>query len=506
MATLRSAPPQPLAVACQRGPRYNEPMAGFAPLRMLCFVVAAAAQALASAAQADPAHLAEPPTRLVERAQIAGAYADHPLVAAIAGRGWLLAEDRQAILAPDLPVDRAWAAVDALGGDRARAHGAVRYLLLGVAARLSPQVSAGPAADSVRTSQLDARAALMLGWAKLLADPIGAARRRDERAIASGSLELLSRARAGMPHDQAANLAWALAEAAASEPNCADALALLQAARRPGQRAVRLAAAERADAAARAWVAGAGKDCASAAWQAMSAPIQLPPPVAEAVDPPRTRPPPPGRAGDPDALLVVGAPFFRGYVGDPVVRTLLGRAALYEAQLVEALTGDPNGDRTLAVLNAALHGRRTGAWNLADLAWRAVIRAQGLAEADPEQQRRLKVAELKPVQALVLAYSLAIGQGARPTVPDSPLAIQASVETLFAATKGALPLDAKLGPLVALGWLVDSDRGGDLCKTARRAEALRVTVGKTELPAPAAAAFVEGLMAVEAGCPAKPAP
>ncbi|MBM4345622.1 MAG: hypothetical protein FJ100_19800, partial [Deltaproteobacteria bacterium] len=236
-----------------------------------------------------------------------------------------------------------------------------------------------------------------------------------------------------------------------------------------------------------------------------SLPIQLPPPLAEEPGPARERPPPPDRAGDAQAALVVAAPFFRGYLSDPVVRALVGRTPLFEALLVEVLAADAQGDRTIAVLNAALHGRRTGAWNLADLAWRAVVRAQGLGEADPDQQQRLTVAELKPVQALALAYGLMIGQGARPTHAHSRLAAQADVETLLAAAKGAMPIDAKLGTLVALGWLVDGDRGRDPCRAARRAEALRVTVAKADLPAAAAVAFIEGLRVVEAACPAVPA-
>ncbi len=468
---------------------------------LLVFVVTACA-AWSTGATAQPASLAEPPTRLVALARIASSYDDHPLVATVAQRGWLQADERHALLTSGVPVDRTWAVVDALGGARIHAHGAVRYLLLGVAARLSPQASAALGADDVRTRQLDGRAALAVGWAKALSEPPAAARRRDDLAVRTGSLDLLARARDALPHDQTAHLAWALAQAGASPPNCADALDILQSARKPGQRAVRLAAAERADAAARNWVRTVGLTCESAAWKAASAPIQLPPPAPEQAEQSGVRPPPPQRAGEPEATLVVGAPFFRGYVEDPVVRSLLGRIPLHEMQLHEVLAADGNGDRTLAVLNAALHGRRTGAWNLADLTWRAVVRAQGLAEADAEQQDRIKVAELKPVQALVLAYTLTIGQGARRTAPHSPLAVQADVETLFAATKGALPLDARLGPLVALGWLVDSDRGRDPCRAARRAEALRVTIGKTDVPAAAAAAFIEGLRAVEAACPA----
>ncbi|MBM4346225.1 MAG: hypothetical protein FJ100_22860, partial [Deltaproteobacteria bacterium] len=218
------------------------------PVRWL--LVVAVAVALPSAVLAAPPGLPSAATRLAAEARIGAAYDDHPLVAAIAQRGWLQADERHAVLAPGWPMDRAWAAIDALGGDRLRAHGALRYLLIGAAARLSPQVSAGPAADEVRTAQLDARSALLVGWVKVLAEPAVAARRRDDRAERTGALDLLARARDGMPGVQAAHLAWALAEASAADaPNCADALAILAAARQPGQQAVRLAAAERADAA-----------------------------------------------------------------------------------------------------------------------------------------------------------------------------------------------------------------------------------------------------------------
>ena len=446
-------------------------------------------------------------TGLVAQVQVGAAYADHPLVAAVTQRGWLQADERLQCLNAHWPADRAWAAVDAIGAARLQHNAGDRYLLLGIAARLQIGPSGALQPDDVRTEQLDARAALLLGWAKALAQPSARWRQRSDRASHAGALQLLERARTLSPNVQAAQLAYALAAAESSVPACAQAIAVLAAARHSGDQSVRLAVAERADLLIRTWLAPVQKSCDPKQLQTVAAHIQLPPPLPETEQPARTRPPPvhPAQALAGDAW-VTAAPFFRGWLDDPVVRSLVMRTPLHEMMLFEVLQADVTGDRTLAVINAALHGRRTGVWPLADLVWRAVVRAQGLAQADADQQSRLKVSELTPMQAVVLGYSVALAPGARPLAAGSGRAGQATAAELFAAARGNLPLGARLGPLVALAHRVDVERVADRCQAARRAEALRVTVVKTDLPAAAIAALRETLVAVEGLCPADAPP
>lgn len=475
------------------------------PDRAFAFLLAAAVVGWPAAVLAAPLQLPDDPTALAANLRLIDAYANHPQVWQVYQRGWLSADDRMQLLRGPLPVDRAWAALDAIGPRRMRQHAVERYLLVGVAGYVQMGPSGALRPDDLRTEEADGRAALLLGWAKALAGDAADWSGRSAVLKNAGAVQLLEIAAAKLPGEQAAHLALAIARAQTGGANeCALAQAVLTAARQGGQAAVRLAAAERADAVARTWLGAREKNCTSAAWRALSKPIQLPAPAAEDSEEIRSRPPQvpkPEGSDTGEEAFVTAAPIFRGWLDDPTVRTLVLRSPLHEALLAEVLAGDATGDRTIAVLNAGLHGRRTGAWNVADLAWRAVLSVRGLASADEGQQARIKVNDLTPVQAQVLGYAYALAGSGRHMAPGNGRALEATPLELFEAARGALPVAAKLGPALALGHLVDLDRQRDKCKAARRAEALRVTVAKTDLPAAAKQALREALLAVELTCP-----
>ena len=457
----------------------------------------------AAPAHAAPVPLPSEPTVLVASLGVAAVYADHPLVAEVASRRWLSVEQRATLLYTDLAIDRAWAVVDAIGAAGVAQHAQDRAMLLAVAARAQVGPSGAIAVADVRTSQLDARGALLFGWVRALVGDRAALLRTSERLQDAGALQLLALAQRLQPNWQATQLALAVVQAAAVQrPQCGHAAAVQRAARHAGSHAVRLAVAENADRMARGWVAQAGGPCATADQAELRRPIALPPPPPESEVVRNQRPPPPPDRGEapPGDAFVAAAPVFRGWLDDPAVRKLVLRTPLDEPTLFALLQQDPSGDRTLAAINAAYHARRTGAFNLGDLTWRAVVRAQGLAEVDPAQQARLKLVELKPQQAMVLAYGLVLGSGARAVAPGTGLALQATVAELVAAARGGLPLDAKLGPVLALAHFVDSEPVP--CKAARRAEALRVTLAKTDLPMAAQQALLGPLRTVEQACPA----
>lgn len=457
-------------------------------------------------AVAQPVPPAQDATAVVAGLAVAAVYADHPLVAEVASRGWLSLEQRATVLYSELPIDRAWAVVDAVGAEGVRRHAQDRALLLAVAAKGQVGPSGAVGVQDVRTDQLDARSALLLGWVRALASDRATLRQTSDRLAQAGALQLLQLAAKLRPDWQAAALAAAVVEVAASaQPNCGQLAAVLRAARNGEGHAVRLAVAENADRIARTWLAKAAQACPAATVPALQGRIALPAPPPETAPPAHGQrpPPPPDRgAAPPGDAFVAAAPVFRGWMHDPTVRKMVLRTPLDDPTLFAALQQDPTADIALATINAAYHARRTGAFNLADLTWRAVVRAQGLAEAPEEQQNRLKLSELTPQQALILGYGLALGSGARQTGTGAPLALQATASALFQHARGGLPLDAKLGPVLMLGHLID--REPDKCAAARRAEALRVIVAKTDLPLAARSALTDVLLVFEKACPAAP--
>jgi hypothetical protein len=445
----------------------------------------------------------------------ADAYTDHPQVAGVRNQRTLTLEAREWALRDDLPADRALAVIDALGPEAARRQQLDRFVFLGIAARLVIGPSAALQPDRLLVTETTARHALLLGWARALVDAAEPARllRRSPQLAQAGAIQLLERAAELAPGLQAAQLALAAARVAASPADCGAHTALAAAARADLAQTVRLAAAESVIHWLKVQATALPATCVLVKERAtrLDAPVQLRPPLAEPG--PQSGPQPGQGAGRPSrtapsadqgqrvfgAVFVVAAPFFRGWMDEPLVRNLALRTPLDEVALATTLASDRHGDRSLAVLNASLHNRRVGVFGHADLGWRAVLRAKGLAEADEGQQGRLKVTDLTPVEALVLGYAYAIAN--RPaTAGASALARDASPEALFAHARGGLPMDSVLGQVIAPALQVDRETVP--CQAASRAEALRVVVGKaTRLPVAAAAALVSALQTVEAACP-----
>lgn len=440
----------------------------------------------------------------------ADAYADHPLVAEVRSQRTLTLANRELALRDELPADRALAVIDAVGTEAVRRQQLDRFVLIGIAGRLAVGLSGALHPDNVPLSQATARHALLLGWARTLADgdkPVQLLR-RSTRLAEAGAVQLLERAAELAPASQAARLALATARvAAAPRADCTAWTALAEAARLQVAEPVRLAAAESALQWLKGQLSALPAACVLVTERSsrLDAALQLAPPVAEDAQSRGGRLP--ATAQGPErtfgAVFVLAAPLFKGWLDDPLVRNLALRTPLDETALAGALAADPTGDRSIAILNASLHNRRIGVFGHASLAWHALLRAKGLIDADEGQQGRLKISDLTPVEAAVLGYAYAIAN--RPASAAAQVSARdASPEALFAHARGNLPLGAVAGPLVMLGLQVDRETSP--CQAATRAEALRVVAGKSKLPAAALQQLVAALQTVELGCKEAPPP
>lgn len=452
---------------------------------------------------------------LPARAQLHEAYLDLPVVAEVRAAGYLTMVTREKALSPRTPSDRALAIVDAVGAEEAARNGVDRFVLRGLQARLTLGPSGARGARDARVDEVDARQALVLGWARALAagDDRTLLTRRGTRLDQAGAVQLLEIAVRRAPAEQAHHVALALARAAA-EPSgrkaCAHALALHRAARQAGTQPIRQALADRLDALA----APLDRACKPKELEPFATPAQLPapPPVdeePEVVPADRPRPRVVGLAGGAHPFgvaFVLTAPVFKGWMADPTVTKLAARSRLDEIMLEKVLETDPTGDLTIAVMNASVLMQRISLRDNADVAYMAIVRKKKLLDAPPERQKGLKITELTGPEAMALGYAYALtGRGLQPPSSDG-LARSATPQQLWAHGKGLIPANAVLGPIMVHAHQIDLEREADLCLPVKRVDALRFIVQRSQLPELARPPLLHALDTVEAQCQASKGP
>jgi hypothetical protein len=447
---------------------------------------------------------------LAAAADLSAAYSEHPLVSQVRGVGYLTLLDRERVLSERLPTDRALAAVDACGPSGVAANDVAKALAVAVHARVSIGPSGALLRRQVPLTELRARHALVLGWARLLAaSKPGDLLVRGKDFRDAGAVQLLTHAASLAPDQQAAGLALALAQATAGPRKgkvaCRNFQAVQRAARAPGKESVRLDAADRAAAA----VATLGESCSKREIEAFAAPIQLPPPLPEPTEDPGeasgrgSRPASDGDVGLGQAF-VLAAPFFKGYLDDPTVRLVATGQRLDEVTLAELLARDRTGDLALAATNASVLVRSLSPPLVFVEVRNAVLRRHGLLDAPADKVATLRLSALRPPEAVSLAYSRAVWptNPARVDLPGDPPALEASPRQLFEQARRLAPADAALGPVIAMGWLVDVERAVEACRPRERAESLAFVIRKGTLPAAAREPLLQALDGIVARCPA----
>jgi hypothetical protein len=436
------------------------------------------------------------------------AYAEHPLVGAVAARGYLTVVERERVLSERFPADRAWAVLDAAGQQGVRRHDVDGAMVRALRGKHTVGPSGAGLKQTVPATTLTAREAFALGWLRRLRH------HGDSAALAAtagsirgaGARQLLAHAVGRAPGVQAYRVALADVDVtlARSRSATCDALrAFDREARAAGDEAVRVGAID----ALRATRKRQLGRCDHALRRQWGRPISLPAPRPEAsatrAGPDTTRR---GRrdatrpASD-DGPVVFAAPFFKGYLDRKLVRELAARRQLHADWLAPALTRDSSGDEAIAALNAALLGGRSTAEALAGVAWQAVLRRY---EVGADAAASVRVDQLGAVEAATLAYARAAAGMDGPPGPQQPAsapAITAGPDTLFARARGKLPTRGHLAPVLEQLWLVERDRRVEACLGAKRAEALAFVVGRGQLPEAAARALGEALSTVQAACP-----
>ena len=446
----------------------------------------------------------------LESVRVHEAYGDHPLVLTVRSQGYLAILDREKVLDKRFPTDRAWAVVDAVGAEGVARHAVDAFVTQGLLARLAIGPSGALRSHDIDVAQLDARQAFVLGWLRALAAGGETKRllKRSAKVSDAGALQLLEHAEQQAPTSQAIRLAHELVATAAdsdARTACAHAVRLARLARDGGSESVRLAAAERIDALARY----IGSACAGKEMADVSAAIQLPPPAAESATSQRaasrqsTSAPPPA-----STPFVVTAPFFKGWLQDPLVNKLAVGARLDAPMLVDALQRDATGDLAIVALNAtALAGRQT-ADQTAELTWQAIASRHGV-RGDPDATL-IGLAQLTPQEAIVYGYAQALKPQGIAIKEDVANARPLSPTTLFAAAKGKLPSAATLGPLMAFGHAIDLEREPNHCRPIDLEDALRGVVLRATLPELARLPLVQALDTLLGQCkitsPQRPKP
>lgn len=420
-------------------------------------------------------------------------YSDHPLVLAVRAQGFLGILDREKLLDKRFPTDRVWAVLDAIGPVNVARHAVDAFVTQGLQARLAIGPSGALQPRDIEVSQLDARQAFVLGWLRAVAaqGDGGRLQRRSPRLSDAGALQLLEIAEKNAPTSQTLRAARLIAAVAADDGGthaCAHAVALATAARDGGQESLRLAAAERIDAIAQRL----GAACRGREMAALSAPIQLPPPLPEFVPSARAASTQSQSASLPPPF-VLAAPVFKGWLKDPLVRRLAGGASLDAAQLGEALQRDPTGDLAIAAINAAELAPRAVTGYAAEVVW-AVIADRHAARG------ALPLAQLTPQEAVVYGYARAFAPPALVVGGDAPDARQVAASGLFTAAQSKLPSAATLGPLLALAHGIDVERTGNPCKIIDLADALRGVVQRANVPAAARQPLLQALDTVVGQC------
>jgi hypothetical protein len=485
---------------------------------------------LALFAGVRPVFAAEP--RAVPELGLATDYATQPVVAEV--RRAQLWDDATLRLVqhPAMPLDRVLAVADALEPSAVRRHHLASVVTAQLASYHAVGASGALKARDIRVADLAAGEALALGWLRLLALDNGqlgpqAGNRGGSgvRLTNASPLDLLDHAAASAPNDQTPHVALALAlwltrtrqtppakataagRTAADPQRCVLAASLARVATEPRSISLPKSVAYRVAELARSGAAGcSGVD----AWPF---PTQWPAPAPEPADVVATGRPPPvsaGPSGQPHRFgeaFVLTAPFFRGWLQDPAVQAVATRKRLLQSELLAVLAADPTGDRTVVVLNAALHLAAISGWDLDSQMWAAITARHPQPAGNPP----LTTSQLTSAEALALGYARGLaaawqhppqpGGGARTALPQ---------ELLDAARSGA-SMDALLAPLLWQLLAIDRERSSDPCRAADRAEALSVALLRGQRLPPAAQTVVQqALTTVQQACirpvakPAKP--
>jgi hypothetical protein len=475
-----------------------------------------------------PVLAAEP--RAVPELGLATDYATQPVVAEV--RRAQLWDDAtlRLIQHPTMPLDRVLAVADALEPAAVRRH----RLAIVVTAQLASYHAVGASgalkARDIRVADLAAGEALALGWLHLLALDNGhlapqAGNRGGSgaRLIHASPLDLLHHAAASAPNDQTPQVALALAlwltrtrqtptakataaaRAAADPQRCGLAAALARVANEPCSISLPKAVAYRVAELARSGGAG----CSGA--DGWPLPTEWPAPAPEPTEVVATGRPPPvatGPSGQPHRFgeaFVLTAPFFRGWLQDPAVRAVATRRRLLQSELLAVLAADPTGDRTVVVLNAALHLAAISGWDLDSQMWAAIT----VRHPQPAGTPPLTTSQLTAAEALALGYARGLAGAWQQAPQPAGGARTALPQELLDAARSGASMDALLAPLLWQLLAVDRERTNDPCRAADRAEALSVALQRGQRLPPAAQTVVQqALTTVQQSCSrpvAKPA-
>ncbi len=441
------------------------------------------------------------------------AYAQHPLVVAARQGPGLPQAVAEAVLSERLSADRALAVIDALAADGLKVHDTEQVLLASIAAHPAMSHAAVEFIEHMPVVELGPKQAMLLGWLRARTDAGApqALNRHSDEVGGAGGLQLIEQAAAQAPQWQVAQVALQVLQWVAQPQarQCAALRKLVAAARESGQLPLALPAAQAAI--DLALLLDQPKNqavalCPPEVRQDWLRPLQLPPPAPEDFQPPGLRPPPPTvPRGHPelDALLLA-APVFRGWMAQPIVKSMVLRTPLQAGPLSASLDADPTADTALAAINASLYNGRTPISDHVVVAWEAVLLRHALVDADLSQQDKLTVRELSPSEAALLGYARALAGPIQGSLEPGQPARLAPAEVLFDRAHGGLPAQALLAPLWALALPIELLRGRDACAAARRAEAVRFVVQKSTLPTEAREVLVSALQTLEHACPLPP--
>lgn len=473
-----------------------------------CLAVAILASDALAAAKKAPAHIA---------VRWSSAYDEHPVVREVQTGKLLGLLARERALSDTMPLDRAVAVVDAVGADGARRSGLGDEIARALRARHAIGPSGALLGKPIAVAELSGREALVLGWARALADASDtkALQRKGGTIAGAGALELLDLAATKEPKAQAPALAVALLRASLAprkgKAACAAWLAVQTAARDGRSASVRLGVAEGAIAA----ISPLASACSKGERAAYQVAPSLPPPAPE-VEPAAStgrrgpqRPTQRGGVYQKGIAWTVMAPFFKGYLQDSAIATVARGQRLDEIVMAGMLGRDPTGDLSIALVNASVLLRRVDFDDNLDIVWMGIVRQHGLLDADETKRRALPISALTATEAMALAYGKTIaGESSGPAAagPGAPVdasqpAWSAPPRALFAWARQRVPGNASLGPIVALAHEVDVDRETSACAAAKRAEAVGFVIGKSSLPMPARAVLAEAMTSVQASCP-----
>ncbi len=430
-------------------------------------------------------------------ARLSAGYSEHPTVSKVRATGFLTVLNRERALSSRTPMDRGLAIVDATGASNARKYRVAKAMVRALRARHSLGPSGALLGRQITHNQLSARSALLLGWLKALT-----AKSRNELTAKgagirnAGALQLLKHAATKAPNVQAPHIALALVKASLAgkrgKAACKAWIEVQKQARNGRKQSIALAAAERAVRAVR----HLRKACPKSKRATFKRPISLPAPLAKRRRPARAatrvanRPAgrPAKRSADvygKGVAFSAVAPVFKGYMNVPEVRDIIRHVRLDQVKLYTVMKTDKSGDKAIAVINATFWSRRLPPERIAEVAWSTVLRRRNLLDSPRAVVAKLTVSKLTAVEAMVVGYGrVAAGWGLeQPELAGDPPAESAQPRQLFRHARGKLPMNATLGPIMAMLHTLDLQRQASLCMAAKRADSIGFVVKKSALPA-----------------------